>query len=72
MIYKNNDTHDDEFSENSVFKNSFFFRTHILWNILPLRIKIIEDYDLFKKEVEGFLWDSILESTRESSDWDAE
>ena len=61
MIYKDDDPHTDEFSENNVFKNSFFFRTHILWNILPLHIKIIENYELFKIKLEGFLWDGIVE-----------
>ena len=71
MIYKDDDLHTDEFSENNVFKNSFFYRTHILWNILPLQIKINENYELFKTELEGFLWDGILELSRETSDWDA-
>ena len=71
MIYKDDDPHTDEFSENNVFKNSFFFRTHILWNMLPLQIKIIENYELFKIKLEGFLWDGILELSRETPDWDA-
>ena len=70
MIYKNDDSHGDEFTENNVFKNSFFFRTHILWNILPLQIKIIESYELFKKELEGYLWDGILDLSGEASDCD--
>ena len=61
MIYKNGDSHGDEFTENNVFTNSFFFRTHILWNILPLQIKIIESYELFKKELEGYLWDGVVD-----------
>ena len=70
MIYKNDDQHSDEFTENSVFKNSFFFRTHILWNMLPLQIKIVENYELFKKELEGYLWDGIVDLSREASDCD--
>ena len=70
IIYKNNDNHSDEFTENNVFKNSFFFRTHLLWNILPLQIKIIENYELFKKELEGYLWDGILDLSGEASDCD--
>ena len=70
MIYKNVDHHSEEFTENIVFKNSFFFRTHLLWNILPLQIKIIENYELFKKELEGYLWDGILDLAGEASDCD--
>ena len=70
MIYKNDDQHSDEFTENNVFKNSFFFRTHILWNMLPLQIKIVENYELFKKELEGYLWDGIVDLSREASDCD--
>ena len=70
IIYKNNDNHSDEFTENNVFKNSFFYRTHILWNILPLQIKIIESYEIFKKELEGYLWDGILDLSGEASDCD--
>ena len=70
IIYKNDDNHSDEFTENNVFKNSFFFRTHMLWNILPLQIKIVESYELFKKELEGYLWDNILDLSGEASDCD--
>ena len=31
----------------------FFFRTHILWNMLSLQIKIVENYELFKKNLKA-------------------
>ena len=70
MIYKNDDQLSDEFTENNVFKNSFFYRTHILWNMLPLQLKIVENYELFKKELEGYLWDGIVDLSTEASDCD--
>ena len=51
----------EEFSENKVLTNSFFYRTYIQWNNLPLEIKIIEKYEEFKLELEMHLWESILE-----------
>ena len=64
-------------TENNIFKNSFFFTTHILWKILPLQIKIIESYELFKKEFEGYRppdtfyrWDGIFDLSEEASDFD--
>ena len=53
MIYKNDDQLSDEFTENNVFKDSFFYKTHILWNMLPLQIKIVENYELFKKNLKA-------------------
>ena len=38
--------------------------------MLPLQIKIVENYELFKKELEGYLWDGIVYLSREASDCD--
>ena len=55
-IYQNEDDKNDEFSEMKVFKSSYFYRTHIVWNNLPLEIKVIESYDRFKNNLEAYLW----------------
>ena len=55
-IYQNEDDNDDEFSEMKVFKNSYFYRTHMVWNNLPLEIKVIESYDEFKNNLEAYFW----------------
>ena len=51
----------DEFSENKVFSNSYFYKTHTQWNKLPLEIRIIEDHEKFKAQLEQHYWDSITE-----------
>ena len=60
-IYKHDKDNTEEFSETKLFKNSYFYRTHILWNHLPLEIKIIENYDHFKVALEDYKWSYILE-----------
>ena len=51
----------NHFSENKVFISSHFYKTHIQWNNLPLEIKIIEDYEKFKENLEQHLWDLLVE-----------
>ena len=51
----------EDFGENKIFANSYFYRTHIQWNNLPLEIKIIENYDEFKIKLERHLWEYIIE-----------
>ena len=60
-IYKQDKDNTEEFSETKLFKNSYFYRTHLLWNNLPLEIKIIENYDHFKVALEEYTWSHILE-----------
>ena len=62
-IYTDNHDKNDEFIENKIFASTYFYKTHIHWNILPLDIKIIEDYDEFKTKLEQYLWDTVLELT---------
>ena len=59
-IYRVNKNHIDEFNENKVFKNSYFYRTHIVWNTLPLELKIIENYNDFSKNLKTHMWKYIL------------
>ena len=42
------------------FKNSFFFRAHILWNHIPVRIRSIQCIALFKTTLTSHLWDIVL------------
>ena len=60
-IYTDDKNITDEFGENKVLTTSFFYRTHIQWNNLPLEVKIIENYDKFKIRLEEHLWDYIME-----------
>ena len=39
--------------------NRFFYRTHLLWNKLPLDIRAIINLSTFKNKLLKFLWDSV-------------
>ena len=67
-IYIDDSDNTDEFTENKILSNSYFYKTHIQWNNLPLHLKIIEDYDLFKHELEQHLWQSICEINSQNDD----
>ena len=49
----------DDFTESKVFVNSYFYKTHIQWNNLPLELKIIEDHEKFSTRLKDYLWESI-------------
>ena len=59
-IYIDDNSLADDFRENKVLTTSFFYKTHIQWNNLPLEVKIIENYDTFKIKLEEHLWDNIM------------
>ena len=67
-IYTDDKNITDEFGENKVLTTSFFYRTHIQWNNLPLEVKIIENYDKFKIRLEEHLWDYIMECEDQDDD----
>ena len=50
----------NEFTENKVFYNSYFYKTHIQWNNLPLYIRMIEDSNAFKIKLREHLWENLL------------
>ena len=39
-----------------VFKNCFFYRSHLFWNSLPLEIRALENPEIFKGKLEDHLW----------------
>jgi len=43
------------------FKSSFFFRTHLLWNVLPTEIKEISTPGEFETKLKHHMWDVILD-----------
>ena len=59
-IYKNTEVNED-FIDNKVFSNSYFYRTHYEWNNLPLELKIIEQYDSFMEKLKDHMWESVLD-----------
>ena len=48
-------------AQSPVFKNSFFFRTHLRWNILPPYLKNANDTNDFTVKLKRHLWDVILD-----------
>ena len=47
---------------------SYFYRTHILWNKLPLDLRSIESPSLFKKRLLAHQWNCIDDYIRENPD----
>ena len=43
----------------NAFKNSFFYRVHLLWNELPLEIRDIERPECFKTNLEQYIWKTL-------------
>ena len=43
------------------FKSSFFFRTHLLWNVLPTDIKEVSAPGEFESKLKHHMWDVILD-----------
>ena len=47
-------------TSNRGFSNSFFYRTHLLWNRLPLSLREIVRPSLFKKKLLDFIWEELV------------
>ena len=43
-------------------EKSFFYRTHSLWNSIPLEVREISSLSLFRSRLESHLWDSLSTS----------
>ena len=52
-----------------VFDNSFFPRSSMAWNRLPIEIKIIEKYELFQLKLQDHLWTTLMENQTKLIDW---
>ena len=62
------DNHFDELALKSVveakchaFRSSFFFRTHSLWNDLPLSLKQENSFSVFETNLKAHFWDLMIE-----------
>ena len=47
-------------NERSPLQKSFFYRTHLLWNNIPLELRRIEHYQQFRSKLSKYLWDLIM------------
>ena len=43
-------------NSSNALNRSFFYRTHMYWNSLPLEIREIRSHEIFKREVKNYLW----------------
>ena len=43
----------------NAFANSFFYRTHLSWNKLPLNLRQIASPGEFKTELKSHMWDRL-------------
>ena len=50
---------DEDFSEERVFSNSFFYRTHLQWNSLPFELKNIKEHSKFESKLKVHMWNLI-------------
>ena len=46
-------------SSNSIsgFQNSYFYRSHLLWNRLPLELRQIKSMSVFRSKLLQYIWD---------------
>ena len=49
-------------SSTNQLNKSFFYRTHSLWNNLPLEIRALESRTQFRTKLEAHFWQSLLNS----------
>ena len=47
-------------------KNSFFYRSHIFWNSLPLEIREVRSLNNFKHKVKQYLWKLALDEVADN------
>ena len=50
------------------FKNSYFYRTHLLWNMLPLSLRKIIRPSEFKSKLMGYIWTHLVTIENTSDD----
>ena len=47
--------------QSQAFKNSFFYRTHHLWNRLPKNLRELDNANEFQRALKLHMWDIILD-----------
>ena len=50
-------------NKNSALYKSFYYRVHLLWNLLPLDIRESESLSIFQSNVIKYLWKSTVEDS---------
>ena len=54
-----------ERNSTNAFSNSFFYRSHLTWNSLPLEMREIESHSLFKVELIKHLWSALFSNIKD-------
>ena len=49
-------------SSTTILEKSFFYRTHMTWNSIPLEIRKVTSMSEFRAKMETHLWDLLLKS----------
>ena len=57
-------------SSSSLLSKSFFYRTHSLWNSLPLEIRSLGSLTVFRSRLETYFWQNTLSSYDDGADPD--
>jgi len=52
-------------SSSGAFTQSFFYRTHLMWNRIPLSIREIDRLDVFKVKLRAYMWTQIVSDIAE-------
>ena len=50
-------------NKNSPLYKSFYYRVHLLWNLLPLDIRESESLSIFQCKILQYLWKSTIEDS---------
>ena len=59
-------------NQNSSLYKSFFYRTHFLWNKLPLELRAINSFSKFRANLIKFMWSELLDPSESDSVPEAE
>ncbi len=46
-------------STTTILEKSFFYRSHTIWNSIPLEIRKLESISQFRSHIEKHMWDSL-------------
>ena len=57
-------------SDNNCFSNSFFYRSHLAWNRLPLDIRDTVNQVQFRIKLADYLWKEVGFSIRNGIEYD--
>ena len=45
----------------AAFKHNYFFRAHLLWNAVPVKLREIKEISKFETGLKSYFWDILLD-----------